>query len=212
MSDAKSAGIFVTTAPVEMVFPHLFEPRAFKRGEGRQVGEPKYDGMFVFDADHPDLTPLKQHMARLAKAEWGGNEGVRFPLKSGSKIADEAKAKTPPKDNEFLRDRLTVTARSIYAPGLSVLMDGRGFVDFRDDARASVKDKFYAGVQVLVELNFVPQLVDGNKYMTAYLNKVASLNKGERRGGGKPASETFAGYAGKVSAEDPTADLEEIAY
>ena len=42
-------------------------------------------------------------------------------------------------------------------------------------------------------------------YVSAYVQMVLTLNKGERIGGARPAGEVFRGYVGQVSNEDPTA-------
>jgi hypothetical protein len=69
------------------------------------------------------------------------------------------------------------------------------------------KPKFYFGVEVLPQFNFVAYDGVGNNLdgVTAYLNMVFTTNKGKRLSGGASAAETFKGYAGHTSTEDPTA-------
>lgn len=202
LDNAAETGIFQLTHDAELEFPHLFEPRQYK---GK--GDAKYDAMFVFDADHTDMAAIKALVGRVARAKWPGVDfkDVTFPVKLGDKVAD----KNAERNNDFLRGKLVITARSVYPPKLCVNMPGRGFVDFREADRdlPACKSAFYRGVRVLAEFNFVPQLVDERYYITAYLNSVGSLNKGERRGGGRSGNETFAGYVGRVVADDPAAGM-----
>jgi hypothetical protein len=215
MSDAKQAGIFVLTHEVEMDFQNLYVPRQYK---GK--GDAKYDAMFVFDLDHPDLPALKALCGQIAQGKFPGVsfKDIKFPIKLGDKIANEAEAwnaanpDKKPKNMDHVRGKVCITARSQYAPRLCVNAPGRGFVDFREEAKDSpaCKAAFYRGVRVLAELNFVANKVDENHYVSAYLNMVGSLNKGERRGGGKSGSDTFKSYVGHISADDPTTGMNDL--
>ena len=48
--------------------------------------------------------------------------------------------------------------------------------------------------------------IDGKKQVSAYLNMVLSLNKGQRLGATRSAAEVFKGYAGQMTNIDPTDD------
>lgn len=219
MSDERNEGLFQLSHPVTMAFPHLFEARKFKdKRTGKETGEAKFDAMFVFDADHPDLPRIKQMIAAQAKAKFpteyaafvaGDKRALQIPIKDGTKQADEAKAKTPPKDNEFLRGKVTLTTRTQFPPFLSALLAGR-VVDFKDDARPTAEKYFYPGVLALAEINFQPHNVGSNTPgVTAYLNHVLSINKGDRLAGGSPpTADKFSAYVGAMTAEDPTMGLD----
>ena len=212
-------GRYSLTSPAIMDFPNLFVPKAFKGKGGKESGEPKYKANLVLNTDHPDLTGLKQKAAAVAKARWPDRKlsELAFPFTSGTKLADKAKEKK--KDGEHMRDKVVIAGRSKFAPGLAGIENGR-IVDYEDEAmKIKAKPKFYAGVEVLAEFNFVAyEGVGANPDgVTAYLNKVLSLNKGTKLNRGSTAAEAFKGYAGTISAEDPTggksADLDdEIAF
>lgn len=212
MSDAKNeSNLFVLSAPAEIAFP----PALFEKRKATPKAKERWEMALLFDQDHPDLAALKATCKRIAEGKSPGitadPKAWKYPWSSADVFIERgiAKAKADnkePRNNEFMRGKVLFNSHSLlYEPNLSVLMPGRGVVDFKDEARLTVKDKFYAGCQVLVEVNFVwyPEN-NGPPCVTAYLNKVCSLNKGERRGGGKAAAETFSAYVGKVSAIDPT--------
>lgn len=217
MSDAKNeSNLFVLSAPAEIAFPPaLFE----KRKATPQSRDPRWEMALLFDADHPDLPAIKAVCKRIAESKSPGITASatawKFPWASADNFIEKQRATKGDKapDNDFMRGKVLFNSHTLlYEPRLSVLMPGRGVVDFKDEARATVRDKFYAGCQVLAEFNFVwyPSN-NGPPGVTAYLNKVCSLNKGERRGGGQSSSDTFSAYVGKVSAIDPTAGAAQYA-
>jgi hypothetical protein len=83
-------------------------------------------------------------------------------------------------------------------------------VEYTDETRATAKDKFYSGVNVLAQFNFeaydgVDPNPDG---VTAYLNMICSLGTGDRvMGAGASAADVFKGYVGSMSNIDPTGGL-----
>jgi hypothetical protein len=208
MTDAKQEGLFTfdPAYPAVMSFPNLFTPRKFKDPKTqKETGEAKYDAMLVFEADNPNLAAIKTKLAEIAKGKFPGRDfsTLQFPLKNGTALADDAKAKG--KDSEFMRGKVVLTARSQYAPILSAIVNGK-IVEFTGEARPIAEPKFYPGVNVLAELNFQPHEVGTNKPgVTAYLNKVFSTERGDRLAAGKSSAETFQGYVGHMSATDPTA-------
>lgn len=210
-SDNKNDNSVALTKPVVMVFPNLHEPRAIG-AKGKEQGAPKYSANFVFPPDHPDLPKLVAKAKEVAGAKWPGRElaTLKFPFSKGDKLADKAKAKG--KDGEFQRGKTVLASRSKYEPRLSVIENGK-LVELEGPARAAAKPKFYSGVEVLAQFNFVTYEGVGENPdgVTAYLNQVCSLNKGARIAGGASAAEVFKGYAGTVSNEDPTGD-DEIPY
>lgn len=203
----KTDGIYNLTLPVVMVFPNLVEAKAFMKN-GKAQGDPKYGATLVVPADHPDLKPMKELVTKLAKNRWPDKpfSELAFPFLSGDKAAEKRKAKGKD-DGEYQRGKVLLTARSKYEPRLSYIENGK-IVDLETDtAKQMAKNKFYMGVEVLAQINFVPYDPIGENAkggVTAYLNMVLSTGKGKRLSGGASASEVFKGYAGSVSAEDPT--------
>lgn len=208
MSEAKNDGIYNLTAPVVMTFPNLLEAKAFVKN-GKTRGEPKFGASFVFDATSIDLKALKELAAKLARAHFGAEKPfseLAFPFASGDKLADARKGKGKD-DGEYQRGKVVLTSRSKYEPRLSYIEDGK-IIDLETaTAKQMAKGKFYMGVEVLAQFNLVAYDAVGENAkggVTAYLNMVLSTGKGKRLSGGSTASDVFKGYAGSVSAEDPT--------
>lgn len=198
-------GFFNLTAPVVMAFPNLFVPKAFKGTNGKELGDAKYSGNFIFPPDSPDLKDMKALAVKIARASrpTADLKTLAFPFRSGDKLADAAKAKK--KDGEYQRGKVVISARSKYQPKLANFQNGK-IVDLDEQGQERFKSQFYPGVLVYVSFNFVwHDEVGGNPAgVNAYLQTVLTTNKGERLAGGKTASEVFSGYVGNVSAEDPT--------
>lgn len=213
-------GLYTLTAPVLMAFPSLLVPKAFKGKNGKDQGEPKYSANFVFKPDHPDLTPLKNLVVKIAKARWPDRDlkELALPFSSGTKLADaraavcKEKGKEP--DGEYQRGCAVINSKSKYQPTLSYLVDGRLIELVTEAEKKANQDKFYFGVEALANFNVVAYEGPGKNPdgVTIYLNAVLSLNKGKRLGGGvPPASEVFKGYAGSATTEDPTAGQDDAA-
>src|SRR5882757_5139396 len=102
----KMDGIFNLTKPVIMAFPNLFEPKAFKGKNGKELGEAKYSGNFILEPDSEDLKGLKALAVKIARANAPQTElkDLAFPFTSGDKLADAAKAKK--KDGEYQRGKV----------------------------------------------------------------------------------------------------------
>jgi len=197
------------SAPAEIAFPPaLFEKRKFN-----EKAVPRWEIALLFGPDHPDLKPMKDLCRRIAESEQAGitkdPKAWKYPWSNADDFIAKQAAKEDDKkrDNEFMRGKVLFNSHTAqYEPLLSVNMPERGIVDFRGELRATVKDKFYAGCMVFCEFSLV-WYPPGNGLpgVTAYLNKVCSLNKGERRGGARSGAEVFGAYIGKLSATDPTA-------
>lgn len=202
---------FNLTVPVTMTFPNLFTPRAFG-AKGKETGDPKYSANFSFEPESTDLKAMKASCAAVAKAKWPGrafvnaedpSQSLVFPFTSGDRLAD--KAKREKKDREFYRGKIILASRSKYQPRLSGIENGNA-VDYEADMLKTVTAKFYPGVLVLAQFNFVayPGVGRNPDGVTAYLNMVFTTGKGPRLNTGQSAAEVFKGYVGHVSAEDPT--------
>ena len=220
MTEANTTGLFNFTAPAVLVFPNLFEAKKFKKN-GKEAGEAKYGGTLILSPDHADLAALKARAIAVAKAKWPGrdlqadfkNGELRMPWQSGDKLAEKRvkKLTNAGKDDDgkgdFQKGKVVIKTSSKYQPRLSVINAGK-IVDLEESTFTAHKSKFYSGTQVLAQVNLVPYDgvgEDGKDGVTAYLNMVLTLNKGERIGGSGPAaSEVFKGYVGNVTDEDPT--------
>lgn len=207
---AKQAGeIFNLTEPVVMSFPNLFEARAFGP-KGKESGEPKFSANFIFKPDSADLVAMKQMAVKVARARWPSRDlkDLKFPFSSGDKINQRRVAKGK-KADETAAGMVVLAGRSKYEPRLAIFEGGR-VVDLEGAAREANKGKFYAGVEVLAQFNFVAyDGVGANPDgVTAYLNMILSTNKGKKIATGSSAAEVFKGYAGHATTEDPTAGNE----
>lgn len=206
MSDTKTEGRVSLTIPVILAHPSLFEPKQFKKN-GKPNGEPKFSGNFVFAPDNADLKRMKTIAAQVARAKWPTRDlkELKFPFSNGDKLADARKAKSGKDDGAYQRGKVVMSSRSKYRPRLSVVDSGR-IVDLEDDALiAKFKSKFFFGAETLAEFNFVVfEGGNGPDGVTAYLNQVLATGKGTKIAGGASGSETFKGYIGSASAEDPT--------
>lgn len=216
-------GVVSLNEPTMLTFPNLMEAKAVMKN-GKPTGEPKFSSNFEFEPTAADLSALKAKALEVAKAKWPGRQFGKeaakvddngnakmptfmFPFSSGTELADKAKGKG--KDREFSRGKAVLTARSKYEPRLSVIEGGK-LVEKEGDARKAAARMFYSGCLCLAQFNFVAydgvgQNPDG---VTAYLNMVCSLNKGDRLTGGASAAEVFKGYVGTTSAEDPTQGMQ----
>lgn len=204
---AKTDGIFNFTQPSVMTFPVLFEAKAFKKN-GKETGEPKFKASFLLPKDSDDLKAMKTLAAKLARIKWPDRpfSELLFPFASGDAMIEERRKKGKD-DSEHLHGMVVLTAKSKYEPRLAYVEKNK-IIDLETDtAKLAAKGKFYPGVEVLAQVNFVAyDGVGQNKSgVTAYLNMVLSTCKGARLSGGQVASEAFKGYVGSVSAEDPTA-------
>ena len=222
MAEAKdyTVGLFKLTSPVAMIYPHLFVPQAYKE-KGKAKGEPKYSARLLFPADSQDLKDLKALAAKLARAEWPDKafnlktvptaehpQGqtipqISFPFKSGDAAADKKGGDSV----EYMRGKVLMSAKSKNQPQLGYITNGR-IIELNDEAAmTAAKGQFYSGVQVYAELNLstFPGAEGKLPGVTVYLNAILSTGKGERIASAKSISNTFKGYAGIVSAQDPTA-------
>lgn len=214
-------GIVTVNTPMVSVYNNLVEPRSFKRN-GKEQGEPKYGSTFVFSAEHPDFKNIKDTALAVAKAKWPGRDVIadykagtlKMPWKSGDKEITRHAAKLAKLNKEddhkldFMAGNIVMKSASKFRPRLSVIDNGKISPDLDDAGVQRSKNKFYSGVEALVELNLVAYdaIKEGDPDgVTVYLNIFCSTNTGKRIGGGRSASEAFSGYVGKAKDEDPTA-------
>jgi len=224
MSDQQpsTTGILTFSSPVIMLFPCLFEPKKIKV-KGRETGELKFWASFLLSPTNHDLATVKATIQAVCAAKWPGRsinadlkEGkFSVPLIAGNKeiVRYETNLKAKGKEytgqNDFMKDQIILKTSSKFQPKLAVLEGGKVSPDLEGPMLAVHKGKFFFGAEVVPQINLVaydgvpPHGVDG---VTAYLNAVLVFhpNSGKRLTGGAPMADTFAAFAGKVVAEDPT--------
>lgn len=233
--NAKQDGLYTLTQPVILSHPHLFDAKPFMRkgkpaGEPKFGASFVFDlesadlknikslAVKLAQAKWPNRDVIGESKGRLVE-DPETHQQVRlsptfkFPWTLGDKVvaAHVAKLKAEGKEDDHLGDfqagKAVIKSSSKYAPRLAVVLNGKA-TDLTPETVAAYKAQFYFGVKVLAQFNLVPYDkvgetgVDG---ITIYLNMVLTLNKGEKLAAGKSAAETFSGYIGSVTSEDPTA-------
>lgn len=207
---------FVATEPVPCVFMQLFEAKPFKRN-GKVSGKPKFKAAFVLDPASEDFKTIKGIAARIAKATWPGRElkTLKFPWSEGDDYVAKVAAKKPDKADAVAWAKGKILLRAFTGEEFPMQLSGienGNIVDYDSEAQiAKAKAKFYNGVNCYFEINLKDYDV-GNEGVTAYLSKVLTTGKGERKGGAGGAQSskaTFSKYIGKVSAEDPTDGIDD---
>ncbi len=227
MANERANGLYALTAPVTLLFPALVTPRKYKV-RGKETGEAKYGASFLVASDHPDLKPMKDHAIALAKAKWPGRDlgadvkggSFKLPWTSGDVMIARDNAKLqrenkPTSDrNAFMAGKVVFKASSKFPAVLSLLENGRMIENLQGAALEAAAGKFYFGCEVLAEFNFQPYdrvKEEDQDGVTCYLQQVVSLNKGTRLGGQiRSASDTFKGYVGASTLEDPTGEDEQF--
>lgn len=207
---------FVSKAPVVLSHPHLTDP-AQVVVRGKPTGKLRYSASFVMDPASDDFVAVKAQAAACAKAQWPGvplNDGqIKFPFKMGDKEADKRVAKGK-SDGEFQRGKVILKAASEFEPALAHFVGGV-VTDYVMPAQKNEakKDAFF-GAHVYFKVTFrAYDLSDGDdgakKFVTAYLDQVLVTGKGTKMSGARTASETFSGYVGGSTVEDPTAGMDD---
>jgi hypothetical protein len=212
---AEKKFIYSTRKPIVVVWPALIAPRAYVDEKTKKEGQPMYSGRFCFTPDHPEIKALKGVAIDCLRNKWDDGElkDFKWPWMTGDQAADRRKANGKP--SEFFRNyALVLPAKSKYMT-LGVIENG-GIVDVKSEIeKKRHEEKFYSGVECVAEFSFKPFsmiAMDGStiRGLTAYVNMVASFNRGERIGGGKSASETFKDVVGHDTTDDPTTGDDEI--
>jgi hypothetical protein len=208
MASQFKKNVFAFSSEAPACFLNLFEAKAVVIN-GKDSGTPKFSANFLLDPESANAQTLRNVAIATAKEQWPGRalSGLKFPWENGDASADRAEARG--KDRSFYRGKVVLISRSQIAPTLGVL-NGKTIQQFEgnDDRRVSLKPKFYNGVLVLATFTLQAyQGVGANPDgVTAYLDSVVSLNRGERIGGGsRDLAQTFSGYIGLQSGVDPTA-------
>jgi len=200
-------------------YMNVFTPQSFKK-KGKEVGDPKYGVTLMMEPGYAGLKALQAKLLEAARSKWPTRDmkELKFPVTTGDRAADKAKAKG--KDREFMRGHLILTARSKYPPTLAVLENGKIITLESDALKAKYKSKFYSGCFVAASVNLVPyegeeaEDEDGNPItkdgVTAYIQSLLWVKDGARLGGSRDQSEVFKSYMGTTTAENPLAgDLDD---
>lgn len=182
--------------PVRLLFPNVFQPQPVVIN-GKTQGDPIYSALLLVREDQFD--PFMQYAKAVAEAKFGSDAvpNLMFPFKRGSE--EKAKAEKKGKDGSIYEGMWVVKTTTKHPPEV---------VDQNiKDIPEIQSNRVYSGVHAYTELNFttydgVGANPDGVK---AYLNKVMSLETGERLGG-RTAKDAFADVAGKATDENVTDD------
>lgn len=225
---AAKTKLYTLTKPVPATYLDIAEPKAYVV-DGKEKGAAKYQATFVFAPDHPDFVAIQKLVVEIAKEAFGAGVDLKAlskPWKKGETIIDGRKKKAEGAQKSYdgsadwMAGKVCLKAASQYAPSISGLDKGL-VVEYKlPDDKDAVKSKFFSGVEVLAQVNFKTwektSTVRGEQVteqgVTAYLQMVLSTGKGERRGGqSRSAADVFRGYAGTITAEDPTGGADELA-
>jgi len=213
--NAKADLSFTFNEATRGAYMNVFNAQPFKKN-GKEVGDPKYGVTLMMEPGYAGLAALKAKLTEAAKSKWPTRDmkELKFPLTTGDRAADKAKAKG--KDREFMRGHLVLTARSKYPPTLAVLENGKIITLESDALKAKYKSKFYSGCFVAASVNLVPYVgeEDDNGVskdgVTAYIQSLLWVKDGERLGGTRDQAEVFKSYMGTTTEENPLAgDLDD---
>jgi len=176
--------------PVRLLFPTVFQPQPVVIN-GKTQGDPIYSCLLLVSPEM--FQPFADYAKAVAQAQFGSNlDNLAFPFKRGSD--EKAKAEQKGKDGSAYEGMWVVKATSKYQP------------EVRDQNLELVPEiqssRVYSGVYAYTELNFttydgVGANPDGVK---AYLNKLMTLETGERLGG-RTGKDAFADVASKTTNE-----------
>lgn len=182
--------VFHLTHPAILAFPNLVSARAFS-APGRKPGEPRFDSMFMFAPNHPDIPALNAALGQAALLEFpagvpttfadGSPMRFKWPFEDGAVRSAKSKAKN--RDGSAFEGKYILTAHTgaDYPPGLTAVINGVAKDLFGDERAALAGRYFYGGVEVIASFNFVPYPEgNGPAGVTAYIQVITSLNRGER--------------------------------
>lgn len=211
----ENTGLYSMTAPAVMAFVALTTPKKFKDRNGKETGEAKFGVTFVFPPEHPDLKGMKDAAIAVARAKWPGVKlaDLKFPFEAGEKTIEARKRNLAKKSKEykgetdFALGKSLLKAASKYPAGLAAIINGKVIDLDTPDKLSAHGHMFFFGAEGLGQVTFqaYDPIKEGDKAgVTCYINKVLVTGKGERLTKGMSAAETFSGYVGKTTTEDPT--------
>ena len=176
---AKVTDTKVITNKVRLSFVNLLEAKAF---EGQ---EPKYSCMLLIDkSDKQTLAAIEKAIDNAFKADGGQRlkgvkrENVKTTLRDGDLEQDT-------EEHPEFANKMFINVSSKNKPGLV----DRNKIKIEGDNAA---DEVYSGVYAIVSINFYAYNTSGNKGISAGLNNVMIVEKGEYLGGRASAESDFA--------------------
>lgn len=179
----------VQTTFVQTTQPALLAFSSATDGKSKFSDEAVYSAIVEFAPDHPDLPIIKSEAAKVARQMWPGID-----------LGTIAKPWKPSKTDAT---KTVVTARSDYAPNLGVIENNKIVEVVNPVQLKQYRRYFYGGAEVLFGITLRPYEVKGEKGISAKLTMLLGVKPSES-GGGRSVAETFKGYVGTVSGEDPT--------
>lgn len=229
----KEQNVFVCNRDHRGSYVNIVEANAFKKN-GQAKGPPKFGATFIMDptpklqnvdgkeVDMSDLGRLKREVIKMLTAKNPGKKfvtrrltqeeldagnviEVAVPWKDGTKEADKMKAAG--KDGEAYRGHVIVKASSKFQPIMSAYENKQITVFETEEQKAAAKKFFYSGAHFVPSFGLNWYKGDEGKPdgVSLYLNSIMFAKHGSRIGGvAQNPAETFKGYIGSISAEDPT--------
>lgn len=176
---------------VRLSYANLLEAKSI------QGGEPKYSTQLIIDKDNSE---------NIKKLEKAINEAYKEGLESGKlKGVKREKLKTTLHDAEekYDSDEQPEYENAYYMNVNSKRRPGivNKYKEATDDP-----EEVYSGVYAHVSINFYPYNTSGNRGVSAGLNNVMVLGKGERLGGRASAESDFSDF----EAADSSDGLEDL--
>ena len=176
---AKVTDTKVITNKVRLSFVNLLEAKAF---EGQ---EPKYSCMLLIDkSDKQTLAAIEKAIDNAFKADGGQRlkgvkrENVKTTLRDGDLEQDT-------EEHPEFANKMFINVSSKTKPGLVDRYKNKIEGD-------NAADEVYSGVYAIVSINFYAYNTSGNKGISAGLNNVMIVEKGEYLGGRASAESDFA--------------------
>lgn len=188
----------------------LLEPFPFQEKVGdsiREKGEPRFSCTAILTKEQKKL--LEPYAIAAARKKFGEDvnlKDIRFPFRSGDKIAEKRREKN--KDGDLYEDMIVINPKAYadrFDPGTNVAVLKDGII-----AKATAED-LYSGMYGHMKIAFAGykgQREDDKDGVTIYLRSIIKTKEGERIGGSSAASD-FSMVAGRESDEDPTGDYDE---
>lgn len=162
----------VQLSNVRLAFPDLFTAKSV------QGSDPAYSASFLLPPDHPSVKVIRDAMEQVGKEKWG----AKWP---NIKKTLEAKDKTCLHDGD-LKNNYSGFAGNLF---LSARNKVRPLVINRDKSPITQEDGIiYAGCYVNANIDIWAMDNDYGQRISASLNGVQYVRKGEAFGGGSAAS------------------------
>lgn len=192
MADTKAVAITAMSPEGRLINGSLFEKDVFKHEKGGE-GKPEYKAEMAFD-DNDELAEFEDKAIEAAVQEWGGqaeewyeNGTITSPFKDGDAIADRREANGKPGD--AYRGKLILRAHTQFnrngddAPGGVYVCNEQA-----EELQIAQRGEIYNGCLGKIAVTFGTNIVNGQRFVTAYLNGFQKTGEGERLRGSDPSS------------------------